>query len=177
MWFKSVTENTEDGLEMIQTDKDALELAKIGLGDDIVEVYVVQKSDFWRNSCIIEEIEVEEVDGPCNGGVGLAGFGYHWPKEGKRPQATCPIVGKGISHKGSSSELEEDSDLPWSNTKSEDSAHNIAFDDNDDDVNVYGWFYDVEVKSIAEEENVLPEQHGQPTPTFKKGKEVAMDGF
>ncbi|MED6212977.1 hypothetical protein PIB30_088758, partial [Stylosanthes scabra] len=74
MWFKATTESTEDGLKMLRTGKDAMELAKIGVRDESVELYVVHKSDFYRNSCTIEEIEVEEVVGPCEGGVGAVGL-------------------------------------------------------------------------------------------------------
>ncbi|MED6138873.1 hypothetical protein PIB30_078624 [Stylosanthes scabra] len=173
MWFKYVTESIEEGLKMLRTDNDALELAKIGVRNDIVELYVVHKNDVI----------------------------------GQR-KARGHVVGKDDNHKGSSSELGggsaqledsesgsnndsqdedfesasdgSDSDLPWSDTKSEDSAHDIVFDDSgddDDDGNVDGGLFDVKVKSLAEEENVLPEQHGQATPIINKGKEVAAAGF
>ncbi|MED6212055.1 hypothetical protein PIB30_079515 [Stylosanthes scabra] len=192
MWFKSVAENIEDGLKMLRTDKDAMELAQIGPG-------------FCRNSCTIEEIEVEEVAGPCKDGVGTTGL-VVGPigkaqqmslAKGKQEaqKAKAPIVGKHDRHQGSDTKLEggsdddsqdedfepisdgSDTDLPWSDTESEDSAHDIVFDDSDDDGNVDGGLFDIKVKSMDEEENIFPEQGGQATPTSNKGKEVVMAGF
>ncbi|MED6195201.1 hypothetical protein PIB30_035811 [Stylosanthes scabra] len=200
MWFKSPTESIEDGLKMLRTDKDALELAKIGLRDEMVELYVVHKSGFCRRSCTIEEIEVEDVVGLCKGGVGRAGL-----EEGSNGKAQKLMMGKsGIkateipigdtsdgpveSSESRSDDDSQDEDFeptsdgsyneePWSDTKSEDSAHDIVFDDSDDEGNVGGGLFDVEVKGLDEEENVLPEHHGQATSTVNKGKDVVVAGF
>ncbi|MED6205960.1 hypothetical protein PIB30_022564 [Stylosanthes scabra] len=77
-------------LKMLRTDKDVLELAKIGVRDDMVELYVVHKSGFCRRPCTIEEIEVEDVVGSCKGSVGPAGL-----EEGSNGKAQKLLMGKG----------------------------------------------------------------------------------
>ncbi|RYR72345.1 hypothetical protein Ahy_A02g006550 [Arachis hypogaea] len=44
MWYKAVNAGLEDGLTMLKTDKDAMDMARIGVKDDMVEVYVVHKT-------------------------------------------------------------------------------------------------------------------------------------
>ncbi|RYQ99735.1 hypothetical protein Ahy_B07g087725 [Arachis hypogaea] len=44
MWYKAVNAGLEDGLTMLKTDKDAMDMARIGIKDDMVEVYVVHKT-------------------------------------------------------------------------------------------------------------------------------------
>ncbi|RYR02676.1 hypothetical protein Ahy_B06g081474 [Arachis hypogaea] len=55
MWYKSLGGSTEEGLRMLRTDKDAMDMANIGVREDMVELYVVHKpSDIHE--------EVEDVD-------------------------------------------------------------------------------------------------------------------
>ncbi|RYR20233.1 hypothetical protein Ahy_B03g065324 [Arachis hypogaea] len=44
MWYKSQDQSTEEGLRMLRTDKDAMDMANIGVREDMVELYVVHKT-------------------------------------------------------------------------------------------------------------------------------------
>ncbi|MED6148467.1 hypothetical protein PIB30_053452 [Stylosanthes scabra] len=124
IWFKSVAENTEDGLKMLRPDKDALELAQIGVRDDIVEMYVVHKHSFYKKSCTIEKIEVEEVVGPVGLGVG--------PIDDNHKESSTELEGGFAELEDSESRSDDDSqdedfeptsdgsntDLPWSDIES-----------------------------------------------------------
>ncbi|QHO50930.1 uncharacterized protein DS421_1g26530 [Arachis hypogaea] len=44
MWYKAVNASLEEGLSMLKNDKDAMDMARIGVRDDMVEVYVVHKT-------------------------------------------------------------------------------------------------------------------------------------
>ncbi|RYR17109.1 hypothetical protein Ahy_B03g061903 [Arachis hypogaea] len=44
MWYKSVNAGTEEGLTMLKNDKNAMDIARIGVKDDTVELYVVHKT-------------------------------------------------------------------------------------------------------------------------------------
>ncbi|RYR68631.1 hypothetical protein Ahy_A03g015110 [Arachis hypogaea] len=62
MWYKSLNDETDVGLRMLHTDKDAMDMARIGMRDNMVELFVVHKdAATTRKGCTIEE--VEEIDG------------------------------------------------------------------------------------------------------------------
>ncbi|RYR73341.1 hypothetical protein Ahy_A02g007698 [Arachis hypogaea] len=63
MWYKSLNDETDVGLRMLPTDKDAMDMARIGMRDNMVELFVVHKdaAATTRKGCTIEE--VEEIDG------------------------------------------------------------------------------------------------------------------
>ncbi|RYR00072.1 hypothetical protein Ahy_B07g088129 [Arachis hypogaea] len=63
MWYKSLNDETDVGLRMLHTDKDAMDMARIGMRDNMVELFVVHKdaAATTRKGCTIEEIE--EIDG------------------------------------------------------------------------------------------------------------------
>ncbi|RYR02396.1 hypothetical protein Ahy_B06g081193 [Arachis hypogaea] len=52
MWYKSQDQSTEEGLRMLRTDKDAMDMTNIGVREDMVELYIVHKT-----SDIHEEVE------------------------------------------------------------------------------------------------------------------------
>ncbi|KAL4321403.1 hypothetical protein AHAS_Ahas14G0107000 [Arachis hypogaea] len=139
MWYKSPKEKTKEGLRMLHIDKDTMEIAKIGLRDNIVELFVVHKDGTTtRKACTIEE--VQEIDG---GEVGA-------------PIVKIVESGPIVVHKAQSSEHakversnssgddesedddyqpksdDADSDKQWSKFSSKDSAMEVAFNDSDD---------------------------------------------
>ncbi|RYR48803.1 hypothetical protein Ahy_A07g034875 [Arachis hypogaea] len=62
MWYKSLKDETYVGLRMLHTDKDAMDMARIGMRNNMVELFVVHKdAATTRKGCTIEE--VEDIDG------------------------------------------------------------------------------------------------------------------
>ncbi|RYQ99147.1 hypothetical protein Ahy_B07g087029 [Arachis hypogaea] len=62
MWYKSPKDETEVGLRMLHTDKDAMDMTRIGMRDNMVEFFIVhKKSATARKGCTIEK--VQEIDG------------------------------------------------------------------------------------------------------------------
>ncbi|XP_020960054.1 ribosomal RNA processing protein 1 homolog A-like [Arachis ipaensis] len=62
MWYKSLNDETDVELRMLHTDKDAMDMARIGMRDNMVELFVVHKdATTTRKGCTIEK--VEEIDG------------------------------------------------------------------------------------------------------------------
>ncbi|RYQ98800.1 uncharacterized protein LOC107607121 [Arachis ipaensis] len=62
MLYKSLKDKTDVGLRMLHTDKDAMDMARFEMRDNMVELFVVHKDGATaRKGCTIEE--VEEIDG------------------------------------------------------------------------------------------------------------------
>ncbi|KAL4357230.1 hypothetical protein AHAS_Ahas09G0165900 [Arachis hypogaea] len=62
MWYKSLKDETDVGLMILHTDKDAMDMARIGMRDNMVEIFVVHKdAATTRKGCTIEK--VEDIDG------------------------------------------------------------------------------------------------------------------
>ncbi|RYR39995.1 hypothetical protein Ahy_A09g045642 [Arachis hypogaea] len=60
MWYKAVNAGLEKGLSMLKTDKDAMDMARIGVKDDMVEVYVVHKT-----SEVGEDVQPGQITTPA----------------------------------------------------------------------------------------------------------------
>ncbi|RYR49882.1 hypothetical protein Ahy_A07g036411 [Arachis hypogaea] len=62
MWYKSPKDETDVRLRMLHTDKDAMDMARIGMRDNMVELFVIHKDGATtRKGCTIEK--VEDIDG------------------------------------------------------------------------------------------------------------------
>ncbi|RYQ85506.1 hypothetical protein Ahy_B10g105077 isoform B [Arachis hypogaea] len=81
MWYKSLKDETDVGLRMLHTDKDAMDKARIGMRNNMVELFVVHKdSATARKGCTIEK--VQDIDGgeaaaPTTGTVGPSPIVLH----------------------------------------------------------------------------------------------------
>ncbi|RYQ97220.1 hypothetical protein Ahy_B08g093241 [Arachis hypogaea] len=122
---------------MLHTDNDAMDMARIGMRDNMVELFVVHKDGATtRKGCTIEE--VEDIDG------------------GEAATPTADTIGPGLivlhraqlfaQAKVGDDESEDDDYQPenddegdideqWSENSSGDSDMEVAFDDSDDDWN------------------------------------------
>ncbi|RYR00138.1 hypothetical protein Ahy_B07g088223 [Arachis hypogaea] len=60
MWYKAVNAGLEEGLTMLKNDKDAMDMARIGVKDDMVEVYVVHKTSEVR-----EDVQPGQITAPA----------------------------------------------------------------------------------------------------------------
>ncbi|XP_052119032.1 uncharacterized protein LOC127748491 [Arachis duranensis] len=163
MWYKSLKDETDVGLRMLHTDKNAMDMARIGMRDNMVELFVVYKdADTTRKGCTIKE--VEDIDGgeaaaPTADTVGPGPIVLHktqsfaQAKVGKKPKVVTKahndVLEDGDEERsdfsgGDESEDDDyrlgnddegDSDEQWSENSSRDSDLEVAFDDNDDDRN------------------------------------------
>ncbi|RYR19666.1 hypothetical protein Ahy_B03g064536 [Arachis hypogaea] len=164
MCYKSPKEETEEGLKMLQTNKDAMEMGRIGLRDNMVELFVVHKDGATtRKGCTIEE--VHEIDG------GEADQGGKKPKVVTEAQ-TSMLEEDFISAERSDSSGDDESkdydyqpenddgidktnsDEQWSENSSEDSAMEVTFDDSDDDWNGDGGLYDVDITTMKDSQKM-----------------------
>ncbi|RYR10323.1 hypothetical protein Ahy_B05g078798 [Arachis hypogaea] len=163
MWYKSLDQSTEEGLRMLRTDKDAMDMANIGVREDMVELYVVHKT-----SDIHEKVEdvhmlgstettMQEQAGGSNGPGPMVTFEAHSarPVEGN---SGPNVEEENVGEKDGKDELDEeeegsdgsededytpkggvdDSSNSWSSDSkngycSEDSAAEIVFGDSDDE--------------------------------------------
>ncbi|KAL4314087.1 hypothetical protein AHAS_Ahas15G0050000 [Arachis hypogaea] len=138
MWYKSPKDETEVGLRMLHTDKDAMDMARIGMRDNMVELFVVHKDGATaRKGCTIEE--VQEINGgeataPIEGTVGPGPIVLHKAQSSEQAK-----VGDDESEDDDYQPENDDatndagSDEQWSENSSEDSAMEVAFDDSNDD--------------------------------------------
>ncbi|XP_072069813.1 uncharacterized protein [Arachis hypogaea] len=89
MWYKTANAGLEDGLTMLKTDKDAMDMARIGVKDDMVEVYVVHKT-----SEVGEVVQPGQLTAPAEEGD-QAGPGpivvYDGPGVGSKAATDGPI--------------------------------------------------------------------------------------
>ncbi|RYR21966.1 hypothetical protein Ahy_B03g067253 [Arachis hypogaea] len=148
MWYKSQDQNTEEGLRMLRTDKDAMDMANIGVREDMVELYVVHKT-----SDIHEEVEDVHM---------LGSEDKFWPNVeeeivGKKDGSDEPDEEEEGSD-GSEDENyepkggEDDSCDSWSSDSingdsSEDSATEVVFGDSDDDKEGAEGLVDVNIRA------------------------------
>ncbi|KAL4287455.1 hypothetical protein AHAS_Ahas19G0187900 [Arachis hypogaea] len=131
---------------MLHTDKDTMEIAKIGLRDNIIEIFVVHKYDTTaRKACTIEE--VQEIDGGEVGApiVKIVGSGpivehksqsSEHAKVGKKPNVVreAQISRKTLKSVGICSMLEEDCiSAERSNSSGDDESEDDDFQRKSDD--------------------------------------------
>ncbi|RYQ99938.1 hypothetical protein Ahy_B07g087956 [Arachis hypogaea] len=160
MWYKSQDQNTEEGLRMLRTDEDAMNMANIGVREDMVELFVVHKT-----SDIHEVVEDVHLLGSTESNMQVKGGGYNGQgpmvtseaqtvgqvEKNSGPNVEEEIVGnkdesdeEGEGSDGSEDEDyepkggEDDSCDSWSSDSrngdsSEDSAAEVVFGDSDDD--------------------------------------------
>ncbi|RYR08449.1 hypothetical protein Ahy_B05g076141 [Arachis hypogaea] len=183
MWYKSLNDETDVGLRMLHTDKDAMDMARIGMRDNMVELFVVHKdaAATTRKGCTIEEIE--EIDGDeaaaptadtigpgpicCLGQERSEGSDFSGDEESEDDDYQ-----PGIDDEG-------DSDEQWSENSSGDTDLHVAFDDSDDDWNADGGLYDVEVTTTKDpqrpKQSVPTErEQGEQSGSVNKGKEQVV---
>ncbi|RYR15782.1 hypothetical protein Ahy_B04g072714 [Arachis hypogaea] len=116
MWYKSLDQSTEDGLRMLRTDKDAMDMANIGVRKDMVEL----KTSGGDSGPNVEEENVGEKDGKDESDEEEEG------SDGSEDEDYTPKGGV------------DDSSDSWSSDSrngyySEDSAAEIMFGDSDDE--------------------------------------------
>ncbi|RYR31286.1 hypothetical protein Ahy_B01g056087 [Arachis hypogaea] len=105
MWYKAENAGLEDGLTMLKTDKDAMDMARIGVKDDMVEVYVVHKT-----SEVGEVVQPGQLTAPAEEGD-QAGPGpivvYDGPGVGSKAATDGPTDGPTDGANDGPTEVEE----------------------------------------------------------------------
>ncbi|RYQ95182.1 hypothetical protein Ahy_B08g090243 isoform A [Arachis hypogaea] len=99
MWYKSQDQNTEEGLRMLRTDKDAMNMANIGVREDMVELFVVHKT-----SDIYEVVEDVHLLGSTESNMQVKGGG----SDGQGPMVTSEAQTVGQVEKNSGPNVEEE---------------------------------------------------------------------
>ncbi|RYR20290.1 hypothetical protein Ahy_B03g065405 [Arachis hypogaea] len=183
MWYKSLKDETDVGLRMLHTDKDAMDMARIGMRDNIVELFVVHKdAATTRKGCTIEE--VENIDGgkavaPTADTIGPGPIVLYkaqslaQAKVGKKPKVVTKAQNDVLE------DGDEESDEQWSENSSGDTDLEVAFDNNDDDRNGDGGLYDIEVTTTKDpqrpKQSVPTErEQGEHSGSVNKGKEQVV---
>ncbi|RYR77773.1 hypothetical protein Ahy_A01g002373 [Arachis hypogaea] len=196
IWYKSLNDKTDVRLRMLHTDKDAMDMARIGMRDNMVELLL--------KGCTIEE--VEEIDGdeaaaPTADTIGPGRIVLHkaqslaQAKVGKKSKvvrkAQNDVLEDGGEERSEGDEESEDddyqpgiddegdSDEQWSGNSSGDTDLEVAFDDSDDDWNGDGGLYDVEVttaKDLQRPKQSVPteREQGEHSGSVNKGKEQVV---
>ncbi|RYR38640.1 hypothetical protein Ahy_A09g043750 [Arachis hypogaea] len=189
MWYKSLKDETDVGLRMLHTDKDAMDMARIEMKDNMVELFVVHKdAAITRKGCTIEE--VKDIDGgeavaPTADTIEPGPIVFHkaqsfaQAKVGKKPKVN-DVLEDGDEERSERSDFsgddesenddyrpgnndEGDSDEQLSENSSGDSDLEVAFDDSDDDRNGHEGLYDVEVTTTKD-----PQRLKQSVPTERE---------
>ncbi|XP_016200246.1 uncharacterized protein LOC107641265 [Arachis ipaensis] len=162
MWYKSLGGSTEEGLRMLRTDKDAMDMANIGVREDMVELYVVHKpSDIHEEVQDVHmlgstETTMQEQACGSNGPGLIVAFEAHSAREVERnsgPNVEEKNVGE-KNGKDESDEEEEGSDgsededyTPKGGVDdSKDSAAEVVFGDSDDDKEGAEGLVDVDIR-------------------------------
>ncbi|RYR04373.1 hypothetical protein Ahy_B06g084089 [Arachis hypogaea] len=158
MWYKSQDQNTEEGLRMLRTDKDAMNIANIGVREDMVELFVVHKT-----SDIHEVVEDVHLLGSTKSNMQVKGGGsdgqgpmvtneaqtVRQVEKNSGPNVEEEIVGNKdeSDKKGEGSDGSEDGTMNQGNGDgSEDSAAEVVFGDSDDDKEGAEGLVDVNIK-------------------------------
>ncbi|RYR37094.1 hypothetical protein Ahy_A09g042021 [Arachis hypogaea] len=99
MWYKSQDQNTEEGLRMLRTDKDTMNMANVGVREDMVELFVVHKT-----SDIHEVVEDVHLLGSTESSMQGKGGG----SDGPGPMVTSEAQTVGLVEKNSGPNVEEE---------------------------------------------------------------------
>ncbi|KAL4337364.1 hypothetical protein AHAS_Ahas12G0102800 [Arachis hypogaea] len=161
MWYKSLKDETDVGLKMLHTDQDAMDMARIRMRDNMVELFAVHKDGATtRKGCTIEKVEdihAGEAAAPTADTIGLGPIvlykaqSFAQAKVGKKPtvvkeaqndmledddEERLDFSGDDESEDDDyqpGNDDEENSDEQSSENSSGDSDLEVTFDDSDDD--------------------------------------------
>ncbi|KAL4330246.1 hypothetical protein AHAS_Ahas13G0380900 [Arachis hypogaea] len=169
MWYESLKDEIEVGLRMLHTDKDAMDMARIGMRDNMVELFVVHKEGATvRKGCTIKE--VQEIDGDEAAAPLQERLDFSGDDESEDDD---------YQPENDDATDEGDSDEQWSENSSRDSVMEIAFYDSDDNWNADGGLYDVDITTMKETQKIkqsvpVERVQGEFSASVNKGKEKVV---
>ncbi|RYQ86596.1 hypothetical protein Ahy_B10g106252 [Arachis hypogaea] len=193
MWYKAENAGLEDGLTMLKTDKDAMDMARIGVKDDMVEVYVVHKTKGDQAG----PGPIVVYDGPGVGSKAATDGPTDGPTEveevGSMSEGSCEVVKSddAVEEDKEGSETSEDDDYEPRGSESSWTSDSIAgnasthslgsldFGDSDDEREGAEGLVDVNITEEGEKESAPNQSHGQSSQPAAQnlGKEKVVGGF
>ncbi|RYQ84289.1 hypothetical protein Ahy_B10g103438 [Arachis hypogaea] len=200
MWYKAVNAGLEEGLTMLKNDKDAMDMARIGVKDDMVEVYVVHKTSEvgeivqpGQITTLAEEgdqagpVPIVVYEGPGVGSKAATDGPTEVEEVGSMSEGSCEVVKSddAVEEEEEGSETSEDDDYEprgsessWTSDSitgnaSTHSLGSLDFGDSDNEREGAEGLVDVNIIEEQEKESTPNQSHA----ARNLGKENVVGGF